>query len=99
MKAPLLMDTRKQRVKRGGDDVKNMNGADLKNLEELMKLVRKTDEPVARFQSLHKKRDVGVTLKARLFDDDDFGLANELCLCNGASVRASPCGGCVMGIL
>jgi hypothetical protein len=25
-------------------------------------------------------------LKARLLDDDDFGLANELCLCKGARV-------------
>ena len=56
MEAPLLMDTRKQRVKRGGDDVKNMDGADLKNLEELMKLARRTGEPVVRFQSFHKKR-------------------------------------------
>ena len=82
MDAPLLMDTRKQRVKRGGDDVKNMDGADLNNLEELMKLARRTGEPAVRFQSFHKKRAVDVILKARSLDDDDFGLANELCLCN-----------------
>ena len=86
LKALLLMDTRKQRVKRGGDDVKNMDGTDLKNLEELMKLARRTGEPVVCFQSFHKKRDVDVTVKARLLDDDDFGLAIELCLCKGARV-------------
>ena len=36
MEAPLLVNTRKQRVKRRGGDVKNMDGADLNNQEELM---------------------------------------------------------------
>ena len=38
------------------------------------------------FSNFHKKRDVNFTLKARLLDADDFGLANQLCLCKGARV-------------
>ena len=55
MEAPMLMDTRKQKVKRGADDDKDMDGADLKNLEELMRLARSTGVPVVRFQCFHKK--------------------------------------------
>lgn len=63
-----------------------MDGADLKNLEELMKLARRTGVPGVLFQSFHKKREADATLKAGLLEDDDFGLAKELCLCKGARV-------------
>ena len=83
--APLLMDTRKQRVERGSEATR-LDGADYKNLEELYKLAAKKGVPVARFQSHHRKREDEESTRAELMDDDDFGLAAVLQLCEGARV-------------
>ena len=83
--AVLLMDTRKQRVERGGE-VTQLDGADYKNLEELYKLAARKGVPIVRFGSHHKKREGEETMKAELMEDDDFGLAAELQMCVGARV-------------
>jgi hypothetical protein len=84
--AVLLMDTRKQRTGRPGEAQERLDGADLKNLEELMKLARRDGVPVARFGAHHKKRGGEEAMRAELMPDDDFGLSSELLLCVGARV-------------
>ena len=83
--AVLLMDTRKQRVERGGE-VTQLDGADYKNLEELYKLAARKGVPIVRFGSHHKEREGEETMKAELMEDDDFGLAAELQMCVGAQI-------------
>ena len=75
--AVLLMDTRKQRVERGGD-ASQLDGADYKNLEELYKLAARKGVPVLRFGSYHNKREGEECMKPELMEDDDFGLAAVL---------------------
>ena len=84
--AVVLMDTKKQRTGRPGEAQEKLDGADLKNLEELMKLARNTGVPVARFGAHHKKRGGEEAMRAELMPDDDFGLSSELLLCVGARV-------------
>ena len=76
---------KKQRVERGSEATQ-LDGADYKNLEELYKLAARRGVPVVRFSSHHKKRADEEMLRADLMEDDDFGLASELQLCEEARV-------------
>ena len=51
-----------------------------------MRLARRKGRPVLRLQGFHPKKEAEAQMKAELMEDDDFGLANELCLCEGARV-------------
>jgi hypothetical protein len=84
--APLLMDTRKQKVGGEGEKQESLDGAEVLNLQELYKLARRTGAPVVRIGAYHKKVRGNEAERADLIDDDDFGLASELQMCIGARV-------------
>ena len=84
--APLLMDTRKQRVGGEGEKQESLDGADVLNLQELYRVARRSGVPVVRFGAYHKKQSGNEAERADLMDDDDFGLAAELQMCVGARV-------------
>jgi len=81
-----LVDTGRSSIGRSGGKDKQLGGADKLNLIELFNLARRTAVPVARFSSYHKVSMGQEAIRGDRFDDDAFGLANELFLCVGARV-------------
>ena len=90
--APLLMDTRVQRIaddEPGEKSAKeDLDGADKMNLQLLRELARRTGVPIACFRSHYKKAEGCENMRVDLMEDGDFayGLKGELQLCVGARV-------------